>query len=209
MKRYPLDEKTRVIFDMRIDGRITSDRQNTAFQGFSEGDLSAKVMRLVGSERIYPVGLRFSGGYEADESLDVRYAVGKAQFATALPIVDDILLGWHKLFNVDVPFAPPIAAIGFVRSRAQDSTREDLNRWEAEIKWTAPVTTHLDLKIAYRLFDIRGDGKGCQRLFEAGFIYYVDESRTGGVTMAFEEGARAVIGEIGSVILAGFEIKTP
>lgn len=195
--------------ELAADGRLTSDEDDPGLQGYAEGALAGKALVLLGRDRVHPAGIRVAGGYEGDERFDRVYGTAQAQLVATLPYLSDIVLGWHSLIGVERHVAPPFVAAGIVYSKTNDDevVEQNLSRWQIEAGWQVPVTQRIDLRASYRYFDYLKDDIDAQHLVEAGFLYFLDEQRRTAATLSIEEGARAVLGEVGPTVLLGLFLE--
>ncbi len=198
-----------VRLDLQAEGRVTSDDESDTLQGYSQGGVSAKGMILAGQQQAYPLGIRISGGYESDERFDRFYWNATAQAVVTVPYISKIPLLWHSMIGLDRLVAPPFVAGGVVYSKTDDSevVEDDLSRVELEAGWNVPVSQKVDFQFRYQYFMYFDDDVEDHHFGYARALYYLDDQRNTSVTVSLEDGARAVLDEIGPAVLVGFMIK--
>ena len=205
--RKQVSDKTRFTVDLQLDGRFTSDSDDPALAGFSKGDINVRLMKMwtpTDSERYHPVGLRGALGYEGDEQFDDTNFTATAQAVASVPYIDDALLWWHDVMDINRAFAPPFVAVGYVHSDGGGSSVPEQSRLELEAGWIAPIAENWDFDFRWSYFDFTESGVDSEDLFQAGFTYFTNGDRTQALKFTIEEGFRPVVGDIGETLIFGY-----
>ena len=132
---------------------------------------------------VHAIGLQFAPlGFESDQDFDVLdYTFGPAA-TFSLPLLDPILLTWHKLIAMPRGFLPPVVRIGYTylhRVRHGGARQlPDRERLDVELVALAPLLRPLDLEVRYRLYyDLKKRKE--ESILELSWKWYVtDDTRT-------------------------------
>ncbi|MFH1143895.1 MAG: hypothetical protein V1774_05060 [Candidatus Eisenbacteria bacterium] len=172
-----------------IDGLLAFDREakrahNALKTGFCLTWLKHYTPRPAWLGRhVHALGVQLAPiGFESDQNFDVvDYTVGPA-LTFSLPMVDPLLLAWHRLIEMPRGFLPPTVRIGYTylhRIRHEEAPRlDDRRRVDAEVVALAPLLRPLDLEARYRIYyDL--DTREEDALIELSWKWYVtDDTRT-------------------------------
>ena len=192
--------------DLALNGRTSSDRSDLSLSGWSQGELSARAMFLLGESRYYPVGARLAVGYEGGDDNSDAEGTATAQVFATVPYVGDVLLAWQDALGFERAFAPPFVGVAYTGSGAEVGADEQ-DRWEVEAGWIAPIAPQWDLDLRWRRFDFTESGVDEEELFEMNLTYYPGGDLSQGLRMTFEDGYRAAVGDVGSTLLLGYTLS--
>ena len=192
--------------DFALDGRWSTQESDPSLRGWARGELSARAMWLLGSERYYPVGARLAAGYEGREGGRGAGGTLRGELFAALPYLGDVLSGWQDALGFERAFAPPFIGVAYVGSGAEVGS-DPQDRIEVEAGWRAPIARRWDLDLRWRHFDFTRGGVAEEQLFEGSFLFFPTGDPSQGLRLSFEEGYRAAVGDIGSAFLVGYSVS--
>lgn len=182
----------------------SSNNSQSTIQNSLNGGLSVTYLHNVpaalplGSETrayVYPMGFKIAPAeFEANKDFTVVNYTAKVLVGGAVPYADYPALLWSDVFKLDVPFFAPTLFTGFTAlSDLKDDGTDQLSklghtRWDTEFLYYLPLHRRLDFKFSWNWY------VGMEKSFwanncEAGAILYVDDKRTQGFTLSYQDGA--------------------
>jgi hypothetical protein len=176
-------------FQLVVDGLLAFDRGARQAHNALEVQCQGSWLRHYRpwpawwGRHIHALGIQLAPlGFEGDQNFDVLdYTAGPA-VTFSLPLVDPVLLTWHKLIAMPRGFLPPTIRIGYTylhRVRHGDARPvPDRERLDVELVMLAPLLRPLDIEVRYRYYhDLRNAAE--ESILELAWKWYVaDDTRT-------------------------------
>lgn len=169
------------------DGMLAFDREARRAHNALELKVQWSWLRHDGpfgiGDHIHAIGLQLAPlGFESDQDFDVLDYTFAPALTVSVPILDPILLTWHRWIDMPRGFLPPTVRVAYTylhRVRRGDAREvPDRERLDAELVALVPLLRPLDLEARYRFFyDL--DARQEESILELAWKWYVaDDTRT-------------------------------
>ncbi len=179
------------------DGMLAFDREAHRAHNALELKLQWSWLRhyaLAGfGEHVHALGLQLAPlGFESDQDFDVLDYTFAPALTFSLPILDPILLTWHRWVDMPRGFLPPTVRVGYTylhRVRHGDAREvPDRERLDAEVVALVPLLRPLDLEARYRFFyDLETEED--EAILELAWKWHVAEDTRTAVLLKLVHGA--------------------
>ncbi|MCR9243528.1 MAG: hypothetical protein NXI31_00745 [bacterium] len=204
-------------FDFLSQGEISTntdslDLQNAVTAGFAADYrttwVTDGILGVSDREASYPIGFRLMpADIEASSDFDTVNVSVKAQIAAAVPVLDELFLGWHQLTGVERAFFPPTLFAGYafvdeLRDRRNARVDED-HRVDLEARFVFPLSDRTDCSFRWRGYQLIDQNRFLDHV-EARLTFYTSESRSAGFDVSYSDGALPPEFDRTSTLTVGF-----